>query len=430
MTDDPFATLEEAVAKQSAKEQALKALAQARCRLIMDREAKGAFFATLALRLKPEVDWSLETMATDGSKLFLNPMFVQELQPDELLGVVAHEVMHNALAHHARRGTRDPRLWNVATDLSINGLLLDAGFTLPGSRLMPGEGQFHDLPLGKSAEEYYELLPRQESGSHSGRGQGSGQQSDGDPSEGDQDDQGDQQSQGGQQDNDPGRCGGVRDPGDGSPSSRSHSEAEWKVAVAQAQQVAKQRGDLPGGLARLVEEVLQPRVDWRDVLRQFLSQHPKNDFSWSHPNRRFIHQGIYLPGLRSEELGEVVLAIDTSGSIGEKELSRFAAEAQGILESFDCSLTVFYHDAEVLKVQRWRSGDGPLTLEPVGGGGTSHVCVFQHIETLEEQPVCVVCLTDLYTCYPDTAPSVPTLWAVVGDNSVQPPFGLRVDVEG
>jgi predicted metal-dependent peptidase len=274
------------------------------------------------------------------------------------------------------------------------------------------------------------LLPRHDGGSGSGQGQGSGQQQQGDvPDQGEQEGESDQEGQCQQPDNDPGRCGGVRDPGDGSPASKSQSEAEWRVAVAQAHQVAKQRGNLPGGLARLVEEVLQPKVDWRDVLREFLSQHAKNDFSWSHPNRRLIHQGIYLPGLRSEELGEVVLAVDTSGSIGQKELSRFAAEAQGILESFDCSLVILYHDAEVLKVQRWRSGDGPLTLEPVGGGGTSHVCVFEHVERLPEQPVCVVCLTDIYTCFPDVPPAIPTLWAVVGSNTATPPFGLRVDVE-
>src|SRR5262245_26346400 len=102
--NDPFAALEEAVSRQTAQEQALKALAQARCRLVLGRDARSAFFATLALRLTPVVDWSLQTMATDGRRLLLNPRFVQGLSPDELLGVVAHEVLHCALAHHARRG--------------------------------------------------------------------------------------------------------------------------------------------------------------------------------------------------------------------------------------------------------------------------------------------------------------------------------------
>jgi predicted metal-dependent peptidase len=200
------------------------------------------------------------------------------------------------------------------------------------------------------------------------------------------------------------------------------------VAVAQARQTANGRGALPAGLARLVEEILQPKVDWRDVLREFVSSHARNDFSWSPPNRRFIHQGLYLPGLRSEELGDVVLAIDTSGSIGPRELNRFAAEAQGILEAFDCSLTILYHDSEIQQVQHWRSGDGPLTLQPIGGGGTSHVCVFDWLEKQQLNATCLVCLTDLYTQFPSTPPATAVLWAVVGNNTSQPPFGLRVNV--
>jgi hypothetical protein len=230
--DDPFAGLEEAVARQSAQEQALKALAQSRCRLVLDKDAPSAFFATLALRLTPQVDWSLPTMATDGKKLFLNPRFVQGLTPDELLGVVAHEVLHNALKHHARRAHREPGLWNVAADLAANPLLLDAGFTLPASRLVPGEGRFSHLPPGRSAEEYYTLLSEQKGGGP-GHG-GSGPDTGGSSQDGDQTEEGRPDDQGGRQGHDPGGCGGVRDPADGSPAGRRESEAEWDVAVAQA----------------------------------------------------------------------------------------------------------------------------------------------------------------------------------------------------
>jgi predicted metal-dependent peptidase len=408
--NDPFAALEQAAARQAAQEKAFQALAQARCRLVLGKGAKSAFFASLALRMVPQVDWEISTLATDGNKLFLNPSFVSALPPDQLVGVVAHEVMHNALAHHARRGPRDARRWNVACDLAVNPLLLEAGVALPASRLLPGEGEYLGMPSGKSAEEYYRLLFEPPPGKEPGEGPGQG---DGEP--------------GPSPTPDPGGCGAVKEPGGGSQAEARQSEAEWQVAVAQARQVAKGRGELPGGLARLVEEVLQPRVDWREVLREFVSAHARNDYSWCPPNRRFIHQGLYLPGLRSEELGEVVLAVDTSGSIGEKELAGFAAEAQGILEAFECSLTILYHDSQVQKVQHWRSGDGPLALEPAGGG-TSHVCIFGWIAAQAKQPTCVVCLTDLYTQFPDIVPSTPVLWAVVGGNTGEPPFGLRVAV--
>jgi predicted metal-dependent peptidase len=110
-------------------------------------------------------------------------------------------------------------------------------------------------------------------------------------------------------------------------------------------------------------------------------------------------------------------------------LSRFADEAQGILDAYDCTLTVLYHDAAVQRVEIWQPGDGPLTLRPAGGGGTSHIPVFDWIEQEGRTPTCVICLTDLYTEFPTTAPAYPVLWAVSGDNAQSPPFGvcLRLD---
>jgi predicted metal-dependent peptidase len=322
--------------------------------------------------------------------------------------VVAHEVMHNALAHPARRGHRDPETWNVACDLAVNPILLGAGFTLPSGRLVPREGKYPGLEPGKSAEEYYAALAAP-------------------PAAGDGVDGSDQGAASGE---DPGGCGGVKPPASRDPSSVARLEAEWKVAVAQAEQAAEGRGELPAGLGRAVGAVVRPPADWRDVLRAFVSSHARNDYSWSRPNRRYVARGLFLPGLRSEELGDVVLAVDTSGSVGPAELGVFAAEADAILGAFDCTLTVLYHDTVVQKVDAWASSDGPLVLDPVGGGGTSHVCIFEWLATFGLSPACVVCLTDLDTTFPSQPPDVPVLWAVVGGNASAPPFGTRVAVGG
>ena len=146
--DGPFTALEQIASRQSAEEQATRALAGARARLILGRDSKSAFFATLLLRLQPKSDWEVPTIATDGRSLDYNPEFVTGLSADELVGVLAHEVMHCALAHPARRGARDALLWNVAADLAINPLLRDAGMVLPNTRLMPGDGKFCELPAG------------------------------------------------------------------------------------------------------------------------------------------------------------------------------------------------------------------------------------------------------------------------------------------
>ncbi len=385
---------------------AARALTSARAALVLGREARNAFFATLALRLVPVPDRSVPTMATDGRRLLYRPGFVLGLTKEERVGVLVHEVMHCALAHFARRAGRNLDTWNVATDLSINKLLIEAGFILPAGRLVPGEGRFAHFPPGRSAEEYYRLLA--EFGVDSSAPPSLGGNSSPDP--------------------DPGGCGGVVDPTDWSPATVRQSETRWTVAVAQAEQAAAGRGELPAGLGRMVAAVVHPPVDWRAVLHAFVSSHAKNDYAWSRPNRRYLSHGLYLPGLHSDELGNVVVAVDTSGSIGKEQLGVFAAELTALLGAFDCTATVLCHDTQVRSVRTWTSTDGPLRLDPVGGGGTRHDCVFDWIATSGITPACVVCLTDLDTRFPARPPAVPVLWAKVGDARIDPPFGRVVPI--
>ncbi len=420
--DDPMSRLENMVIRQDMEERADRAIKKARIRLVLDgsRTARGAFFACLALKLNTEADWKYETAATDGKDLKYNPEWFLGLSEEQRVGVVAHEVLHLAMKHHVRRGHRDFKLWNLASDLAVNPLLAEADFKLPSCASYPGRGQYRHLPVGLSAEEYYlRLQEPQDQGNQDQEGQGQGEG----------DGQGDGQGQSpGQAPPDPGGCGGVEDPGTGSPAECKESEAKWDQNVAEAHQAAKARGNLSGGLDRLVQQVLQPKVDWKEVLREFVSRMARNDFSWSHPNRRFIHQGIYLPGLRSEELGEVMIAVDTSGSIGAVELAVFAGEIQGILAAFDCQVTIIYHDSDVAHIQKWSSTDGPLVLEPKGGGGTDHNPVFEWIARQEEQPTCLVCLTDMYSSFPKMAPDYPVLWASTTEGK-KGPWGQTLEVD-
>jgi predicted metal-dependent peptidase len=399
--DEPFAALEQVAARQSAEERAGRALAATRARLVLGRDAKSVFFATLLLRLRPETAWDLDTIATDGRVLRYHPPFVTGLSPDELAGVLVHEVMHCALTHPVRRGNRNAENWNVACDLAINPLLLQAGFVLPAGRLLPGEGRYAGLPPGKSAEEYYAGLP-DPSGSHQ------------------------QEADAGSMPTDPGGCGQVVDPKHGDPAAARQVESEWQVAVAEAQQTAATWGPLPSGIGRSVARVLSPSADWRRLLRDFVSLQARNDYSWLRPNRRLLAHGLYLPGLQSEELGDVILAVDTSGSIDDQTLGLFASETNGVLAAFECTLTILYHDSRVQAVQKWRSSEGPLVLQPIGGGGTSHACVFEWIDQSGLEPACVICLTDLETEFPATVPSMPVLWAVAGAAGAHPPFGQVV----
>ena len=382
--------LSKVIPESSPEDLARQALVTARVQLLLGREAQTVFFATLALRLTLQVDPTCETMATDGNLLLYAPEFVLQLSRPELLGVLVHEVMHNALGHHWRRGQRPSVRWNIACDLAINHLLLSAGFTLPASRLCPGVPPFQHFPTGLCAEEYDHLLSEQAA----------------EPTENRQD---------------PGGCGEVRDPSD--PKEFHAQQAKWQVALSQAQELAARCGTLPAGLVRVATLALQQPLDWRVELGDLFDTWARHDYSWTRPNRRWISQGLYLPSLHSWEMGELALAVDVSGSITPAELGRYTREIEAVLQALGCSVWVLYHDTRLQKVEHYSAGEQAFTFSSVGGGGTSHVPVFAWLDEAPQAFSGVVCLTDLETRFPHTPPSVPVVWAVTGCNSVSPPFG-------
>lgn len=386
---------------------------KARAGLIFD----SPFFASIALRLRMLEDKTCKTAYTDGTVLGYNPEFVESLPLNQVKGLVAHEVGHVMLAHHLRRQERDPQNWNIAADYALNDVLLQAGFELP-------DGCLKGMGLDKSAEEIYGTLPQapQGQGGQGKQGQGQSQQGQG---------QGQGQPEQGQ--GDPGGCGEVRDAKNGqgqalSPAEVAAAEAEVKVMVAQAAQTAKSMGTLPAGLARLVGEIVEPKISWRDVLRRFIETSAKNDYSWTPPNRRYIHAGIYLPSLRSEELPELVVAIDTSGSIGQGEVNQFAAELTSVLQEFQTTCTVIYCDSAIGKTEKFTSQDLPLTLNPVGGGGTDFKPPFKWVEDNDVTPACMIYLTDLECSSIPDEPGYPVLWVNIGRERTMP-FGEVITIK-
>lgn len=395
--DDPIARLEQMAKRQTAETDAAKAIAKARVSLVLGKDAKAAFFATLALRLQPVVDWDTETAATDGRSLFYNPDWVNELSPDQRVGLMAHEVMHCAMAHTARRGARDVGQFNIAADLAINPIVRDAGMALPPGGPFPGKGQYANLAEGLSAEEYYSHLPPPPKNPDGSSGQG----------------------------NDPGGCGGVIDAGD--PAQQQTSQVDWQVAVSQAVSASKGRGELPGMLRRLVQDIVEPKVPWQAILREFLSRSfdARDDYSWSHPNRRFIAQGLYLPALRSQSIGHVVVHVDCSGST-DPYMEDFAAELSGVLESRPCKVTILYGDTQIQgDPVEWEPADGPITMERRGGGGTDHTHLGEWLKQQDDQPVCVIGLTDGETRWPNDF-GIPALWCITPDGRDNVPFGQVV----
>ena len=209
--------------------------------------------------------------------------------------------------------------------------------------------------------------------------------------------------------------------GGNTPAEKAQQQAEWKVRVAQAAQAAKMMGKMSAGLERLVNEVLAPKVDWRDVLRKFVEKCRTDERSWARPNRRFLSQGLYLPSISGESLGEIAIAVDCSGSIDDRILAQFAGEINAIKEDGNpTKIHVVYFDSEVSHYESYGRDDA-LDIKAHGGGGTAFSPVFQYFAEHDIEPVACVFLTDLCCSDFGDMPSYPVLW--VSTDEGEAPFG-------
>jgi predicted metal-dependent peptidase len=320
----------------------------------------------------------------------------------------------------ARHSRLELLRWNIACDYAINPLLAEAGFEMPAGVLLD------PAYTGLSAENIYDKLSR-------------------DTGEKDNN----QDSDGNQERDDPGGMGAVSDPpagGNGlgdasvpgqhnqsdpsgipirsptpSPADLTRQEEAWAIATAQAEATARAMGIGAGDAARAIREQVAPKIDWRDVLRHYFSAAARSDYAWTAPNRRYIARGLYLPSLRNETLGAVVVAVDTSGSIDDTTLAAFAAEITAILdEAAPEAIHVVYCDDAIAGTETYQTGD-VIELTPRGGGGTAFRPVFEWIARADVQPVCAIYLTDLDGRDFGPAPDYAVLW--VSTAMTNAPFG-------
>lgn len=357
----------------------METITKAKSALILDQP----FFAAILLGMPIIEDNSVATLATDGSKILYNQEFMSKLTLQETVFVLAHEVLHCVFQHSTRRGDREPKRWNIAADYVINDLLkgekigqVVSGALLDSKLVVAGQG---------TTEGVYGLLPDTKPEDTPGPGESGGSLDD------------------------------CQDAGLDE-ASTAEKEAEMRVKIVQAANTAKMAGKMPASLDRIVKTLTKTKVDWKSVLRRFLSERAKIDLSYSKPKRRFLAEDIYLPSATGESLGEIVIAVDCSGSINETLLETFSAEIKAIIEDVKPSVThVIYFDAEVQHVETF-SSDDTFAISAKGGGGTDFNPIFKCIdERFPDTRACVV-LTDLYGPCDDNPPSYPVLWASVGSN--------------
>ena len=380
---------------------------------------KHPFFGTLATRLKlVEAEW-LPTAAVDGKHFYYNCDFFRTLTPEEIDFVVGHEVFHCVYDHCGEGGRlfdfaeekRDPKLWNIAADYKVNQATVEARIgTMPKSAL-------YDRKYYKSYTEeiYADLMKQKEE-------QGKDFS---DVSTLDEHMMGDGNNAGEGMENDPtGRKGPIK-------ISKEEAKAikdQMKQAVLKAAQNAG-AGNLPGDIKRIIKDMTEPKMDWREHLNLSMQSTLKSDFTWMRQSRKSRSLGIYLPGTDNDYQVDAAIGLDVSGSIDEQMLKDFMGEVYGIMQQFqDFRLRVWTFDTQVytesFKEFTPMNAEEIKEYEIIGCGGTDFMCNWHFMEENDINPDKFIMFTDGYPFGEWGIESFcDTLFVMHGQNHIVPPFG-------
>ena len=360
------------------------------------------FFGNMATRLKIEEgsEW-MGTAATDGRTIYFNRKFFEPLSVKQVEFVIAHEILHNVFDHMGRREGRNPRIFNIAADYCVNGQLVRDRI---GEHNIEGIKIFHDPKYyGMGAEEIYDKIfdemDEQELDAL-------GQLLD------DHIDWGDKSGKDGQPKYSKEELKQIRD--------------EIREATMQAAQAAG-AGNVPASVQRMIKELTEPKMNWREILRQQIQSTIKYDYSFMRPNRKGWHMSAILPGSAYEETIDICVAIDMSGSIGDDQAKDFLTEIKGIMQEYkDFKIKVWCFDTKVYNEQDFDgySMDEFDNYEVMGGGGTEFDANWDYMKEHNIQPKKFIMFTDGYPYgswgdenYCDT------VFIIHGNNSIVPPWG-------
>lgn len=389
--------------------------AQARERLVTARIGlllRQSFFGNLATRMTlTNADEWCSTAATDGLKFYYNSRFIMMLKPKEVEFLVGHEVLHVVYDHMDRRGTRDPQIWNIADDYAVNA---DLKRHKVGQFITTVPCLYEQKYDGKPAEEIYDDLMKnvQKININDLIDQMIDDHLDG---SGDSESDSDSDSEGKK---------GKRP--QMSPEERERARQEIKQAIINAAQSAE-AGSLPVGVERLIKSVTDPVMPWRELIQTNLTSAIRTDFSWMRPSRRGWHMDAIMPGMTPGEEIDVVVAIDMSGSISNKQAQNFLGEIGGMMEAFDgYKVHVFCFDTDIYNPADFTSENMDTIdgYEPQGGGGTDFDAIFDYLKSVGNVPKRLICFTDGYPCGSWGDPDYcDTTWIIHGDPNPNPPFG-------
>ena len=361
---------------------------------------------------KTSVDDNFPTAYTNGRDEKYGRKFIRELDEKELAFVVMHECMHKMYRHLTtwkKLAEENALLCNAACDYVINLKLKD----------IDPEGKYIRMPMkngkvfglidekyrGMHTKQVFDLLKKEMEQNGSGAGEGFDEH-------------------------------GWDDADEMTEQQKEELHREIDRAIRQGQIAAKKAGVGTGGMDRELEELLEPKVDWREIMREFVKSicNAKDASSWRRVNRRFLSGDVYMPTLIGERVGHIVIGVDTSGSIGVRELSDFLSEVKGIADEVRPErVDLMYWDSEVAGHEEYDEAmvsNIVSSTKPRGGGGTSPSCVTQYIKEKGIKPECVVMLSDGYVGgdWGGEWPC-PVLWCIVGGNNDVAPVGKTVHVK-
>lgn len=357
------------------------ALSKAKIQLMATPDS--VFFTTLCFSLVHEFSEDIPTACTNGKRVQYNPEFFMGLRPEERVFLLLHETLHCAYLHMARLKDLEPRKWNIAADHVINLQLKARGF------VMPKDGLADEIYTGMSTEEVYAALP----------------------------------------DNPTADVNMDLEPGDAE--SDKSLEKEMQDILVRARLQSKMTGDKPGTIPGEIEiflnRLLNPKLPWQRILQKYIQTYAMNDYSYRKPNRRFMPD-FYLPTLISENLIDIAVAVDTSGSVTDDEFLRFISETSSILRMMKPeTLTLIQFDSEIRSVDRVKTLRDLSQVSFTGRGGTRIEPVINWANT--NRPQLLLVFTDGEFYFHNAATKVDVIWLIHGGRDFTPPFGKKINYE-
>jgi predicted metal-dependent peptidase len=371
---------------------------------------RASFFGNLATRLKlVNADEWCGTAATDGRNFYYNSRFIDMLRPKEVEFLFGHEVLHVVYDHMGRRGNRDPQLWNIADDYCVNSDLVKHRV---GEKITT-VGCLHDPKYdGMCAEEVYDILYQnaEKISLDSLVAQLLDDHLDGEDGD-----------------------GSGKGPRKLSQAEKDALRDEIKEAVLSAAAATENAGSIPAGIRRMIQDLTEPKMNWRELLRMQLESTIKSDYSWMRTSRKGWDMDAVMPGMKFDPMIDIAISIDASGSISKEMLKDFLGEVQGIMESFPSyRIHVVTFDTKIYNPQQYNS-DNLETIadyEIKGGGGTDFDCVFDYFKQEDIEPKRHIMFTDGYPCdswgdehYCDT------VFIIHGNDTIVPPWGQHAYYE-